>query len=132
MTQRSGWVAIVVTALILSGCSTSPRATPTVIVTPETHTYAYYLTGTAGGADVTYNTGSGTSQASDIALPLQNKSGTYGIQFTEADAPSFLYISAQNTGEDGELKCRIQMDDVVLAENTSSGAYAIVTCQASK
>ena len=50
----------------------------------------------------------------------------------EADAPSFLYISAQNTGEDGELKCLIQMDDVVLAENTSSGAYAIVTCQASK
>lgn len=118
--------------LLLAGCTASPPATvPEVTYTPKIHTYVYYVTGTAGGADVTYTTGSGTSQGS-VDIPMKNKSGTYGIQMTSENAPDFLYISAQNTGEYGEVTCRIQMDDVVLAENTASGAYMIATCQASK
>jgi len=120
-------------ALLLVGCTPARtlESLPDPSITPRVHTYGYYVIGSASSADVTYTTGSGTSQAS-IDLPLMNKAGQQGIRMTGSNAPDFLYISAQNTGEYGEVTCKIIIDDVVVAQNTASGAYMIATCQASK
>lgn len=103
-------------------------ATPMADYTPRTVTYAYYVEGSASGADVTYRTGTGTSQAS-VDLPLKNESGTEGIQMTSANAPQFLYISAQNSDSYGDVTCRIEIDGVVVSKNTASGGYKIATCE---
>lgn len=105
--------------------------TPGPAITPLVHTYGYYVDGSAPGANVTYTTGSGTSQAS-VDLPLMNKAGKVGIQMAGNDAPRFLYISAQNTGDDGGLTCQITVDGVVVAQNSASGAFTIATCELSR
>lgn len=121
----------VLLVVVLAGCTSPQTLESRPSLTPRVHTYGYYVTGTASGADVTYTTGSGTSQAS-VDLPLMNKSGKQGIQMVGDAAPDFLYISAQNSGESGEVMCQITVDGVVVAQNTASGAFMIATCQASK
>jgi hypothetical protein len=38
------------------------------------------------------------------------------------------YVSAQNNGDHGTITCSIRVDGEVVQTNSSSGAYAIVTC----
>lgn len=117
--------------LLFAGCSTpAARVTPTPTpVHPQW--IAYYVRGEATSANVTYRTGSGTSQA-EVDLPLRNKAGDEGIQMTSDNAPDFLYISAQNAGEYGDVTCSIVIDGTVVSENTASGAYMIATCEYSR
>lgn len=90
----------------------------------------YRLTGDASGADLTWMDGNGqTSQATGKAVPLNDGDGTGSIDFS-ARPGTFLYFSAQNTGSAGTLTCQIVVDGQVVAENTSSGGYAIVSCNA--
>lgn len=89
----------------------------------------YYVEGTAKSATVTIKKPDGTEQA-EIKLPLENTGGTRGVRFTAPSGQS-LYVSAQNTGETGDVTCRITVNGTTVAENTSSGAYSIASCQAS-
>ncbi len=41
---------------------------------------------------------------------------------------AFVYISVQNRGDSGSVTCSITVDNVVVAENTSSGGYVIASC----
>ncbi|QLQ14397.1 MAG: hypothetical protein HZY73_11110 [Micropruina sp.] len=91
---------------------------------------AYYLEGDAESADITVSTASGTSQQQGVDVPLMNKNGEAGLHYYGPAVPGFAYISAQNNGS-GDLTCRIELDGKVIAQNTSSGRYAIVTCKAS-
>jgi hypothetical protein len=124
----------IVLALLLGGCaggvgavpSASPTASPTPIKPPMV---IYELDGTATDANITIETPTGMSQQS-VDVPLRNKSGSKGLRFTDFNYGAFLYISAQNDGEYGDLTCRIRVDGEVVSENTASGAYAIATCQA--
>lgn len=122
---------VVLLVLLVAGCSSPSTLEARPSATPRVHTYGYYVDGSASGANVTYTTGSGTSQAS-VDLPLMNKAGKMGIQMVGDDAPHFLYISAQNTGDSGDLMCQITVDGIVVAQNSASGAYMIATCQASR
>ncbi|QXE36198.1 hypothetical protein KQY30_20080 [Streptomyces sp. GMY02] len=89
----------------------------------------YRLTGSADGADLTFTDGRGQmAQAAGKAVPLVSTDGA-PLDFTAVRGTS-LYLSAQNTGSTGDLTCQILVDDMVVAENTSSGGYTIVTCQA--
>jgi hypothetical protein len=83
----------------------------------------YRLRGDARAVDMTWTDGNGqTSQANGLALPLSD-----GLSFS-AQTGSLMYLSAQNTGSDGYVTCEIVVDGEVVAQNTSSGGYAIVTC----
>jgi hypothetical protein len=94
------------------------------------HQIAYYLTGSAQSADLTLQlSAGGQSQQQNVGIPLMNKSGTAGLEFTANDG-DFLYISAQNNGG-GTLHCRITEDGSTVAAQTSRGQYAIVTCSGS-
>lgn len=84
----------------------------------------YEVTGPAK-ASVTYMTeGFQTAQVQDAKLPFRKD-----IQFTN-DVGKFsgLSLVAQNSGAKGDITCRILLDGKEVASNTSSGAYAVVTC----
>lgn len=106
----------------------NPKTGGPAFVAPTTHAIVYLLTGTATGADITISTGGGgQSQQQGVDVPLTSTTGTPGIRFT-ANSGDFLYISAQNTGG-GDLTCSITEDGTVVSTNTSSGEFAIATCQ---
>ncbi|MEO3978792.1 hypothetical protein [Streptomyces sp. CAU 1734] len=89
----------------------------------------YRVLGSATGADLTWTDGRGqTSQASGKAVPLTSKDGR-PLGFVATRGAS-LYLSAQNTGASGDLTCEIVVNGHVIAKNTSSGGYTVVTCQA--
>jgi len=87
----------------------------------------YEVDGSASSANVTYETPTGTSQGS-VDLPMRNKLGQVGLHF-KFEPGAFLYISAQNDGEYGDVTCRIKVDGEVVSENTATGDYAIATCK---
>lgn len=102
-----------------SGSSTSSTLTST------TRTVTYEVVGSATGATITYQAPTGTAQAS-IKVPLATKSGEK-VSF-EMDRGDFVYISAQNKGTSGNIICRISVAGKVISTVTSSGAYAIASC----
>lgn len=117
------------TVLLLTACSpsasTSSSAPPDA---PLVVTYEVVGQGTST-ASLTIATPTGTSQ-SKADLPVRNKSGSEGLIFHGFSHGAFLYVSAQNDEDSGEVTCRIKVGDAVVSENSASGAYEIATCQA--
>lgn len=93
-------------------------------------TVTYKVEGTTKMASITYeNAGGDTSQQSDIDVPLTRKvDGGQGIVLQGMHRGDFLYISAQNSKEYGSVTCIIEVDGVVVEQNTSHGGYTIATC----
>jgi hypothetical protein len=87
----------------------------------------YEVEGTAVSATITAQMPTGTSQGTGKTLPLMTTSGR-GLTNTFRRG-AFVYISAQNEDEFGDITCRITVDGVVISENAASGGYAIATCQ---
>lgn len=80
----------------------------------------YSVTGSAGSVSITQrNVGGGTEQY-DSSLPL---SRSFWIR-----PGSFLYISAQNNGDSGDVRCNITSNGRTVQSASSSGAYVIATC----
>ena len=80
----------------------------------------YSVTGSAGSVSITQrNVGGGTEQY-DSSLPL---SRSFWIR-----PGSFLYISAQNNGDSGDVNCAITRSGRTVQTASSSGAYVIATC----
>lgn len=88
----------------------------------STRQVVYVVTGTASTVDVTMQAPSGTRQESGVRVPVYP-----GYTYTMSPG-DFVYISAQNRGETGSVSCRILVDGVAVADNTSSGAYVIASC----
>ncbi len=116
--EKWRWGALIILALCLylftwaAGLG-SPTGTAGKDVT-------YTVSGTATSASITYqNEGGGTSQVK-VTLPW-----THVIH---SPSSNFLYISAQNEGQFGDISCEIKVDDNIVKTSTSSGAYTIVSC----
>lgn len=123
------WLGLgVVVAAMAYGASYNQPAAGSASAS-NTHTVTCKLGGTARSADITYsNADGGTSQQSTVDVPLTRKSdGGEGIQF-QATEGQFLYISAQNHGEYGDITCTIEVDGIPMKTSRSSGAYTIATC----
>lgn len=95
--------------------------------TSSVRTVVYEVEGTAKSVDITMESTSGTSQQSNLKVPLSSKSGSRGLTL-EMNRGDFVYISAQNQGSSGSVTCRITVDGVVVSTVTSSGGYTIATC----
>lgn len=93
---------------------------------PTTHHVLYEVEGTTDWASVTMATPTGTRQISPD-VPMTRTNGERGLEAT-VEPGEFLYISAQNKRGHGTIVCRITVDGEVIAENESSGGYAIATC----
>jgi hypothetical protein len=117
-----GGVAVTLTACGASGTS----ATSFQNDGPDIEV-VYEVTGTATGVDITMEGVSGTSQQSDVAVPLTNQSGKPGLHLSKKSG-DFLYISAQNNDDTGSVTCTIKADGKVISTVTSNGAYTIATC----
>lgn len=129
-----GVVAVLAVGVTLAGCASGDAGNlvPVDQWTPPPPTVVTYdVTGSATSADITYATPSGTSQQQGVDVPLKMKgSGKRGLTFDTFGRAAFLYISAQNKDEYGDVTCTIKVDGEVVATNTASGGYAVATCEA--
>ena len=125
----------------LSACSSAgSSAAPVSVAEAATVSVLYEVDGSASAADITLETGSGTSQQS-VKVPLTSKSsGKKGLTFN-MERGAFVYISAQNTGQMrpgasinspdfyGRVTCRITVDGKVISENSTTSKYGIASCK---
>jgi hypothetical protein len=83
----------------------------------------------ARSASVTMTTPTGQVQANPD-LPMKRRDAT--VSGVDYDFPrgSIVGIVAQNNDSYGSITCKISVDGVYVSENTSSGAYAVVSCSA--
>jgi hypothetical protein len=117
----TGWISSAGRAPVSSGSGSSNSSS----ITSTTRTVTYEVLGGATAATITYQAPTGTAQAS-VKLPLATKSG--GTVTFEMDRGDFVYISAQNKGTSGNIICRISVNGKVISTVTSSGSYAIASC----
>jgi hypothetical protein len=87
------------------------------------HLIEYKLDGSARTVGVTYRNPTGGTEQKDVALPA-------GMTFYAATG-SFVYLSAQNQGDNGEVHVAVLVDGRLLQEATSSTAYGIATASGS-
>ena len=94
---------------------TTPTRAPAP-VTPSQVQVTYSATGTV---DVTIQTPTGTQQFGHVTNP--------SYQFSFAPG-AFVYISAQNQNDSGNVSCTVTSNGRTVSSNTSSGAYVIASC----
>jgi Mycobacterium membrane protein len=126
------WIALLGGLVVVAGCGSSggsAASVPASAYTPTTHTVIYEADGSAESADYTLRSPDGGTQQGGFDLPMRDVTGRKGLVSTGFSSGDFVYLSVQNQGEIGSLTCRITVDGVVISENTSTGAYAIATCQ---
>jgi hypothetical protein len=82
----------------------------------------YQVTGSATDASLTYENGGGGTSQEKVTLPWS--------QTVKAPESGFLYISAQNEHDYGDITCTITVDGKVIKTSTSTGAYTIASCSA--
>jgi hypothetical protein len=120
-------VAIGLFVLIWTADSRGGEVAPPAVNAPAKVDVLYEVEGTTSSASVTMQTPTGTSQITP-AVPMRRESdGRRGLE-AEFSPGSFVYISAQNKQSSGTITCRITVNGSVIAENTSSGGYAIASC----
>jgi hypothetical protein len=82
------------------------------------HSVTYKVTGSARSVSVTYQNGTGgTEQKSNVSVPWE---ATF-----QATSGAFLYLSAQNQGDSGNLSTEIDVDGSTRKQANASGAYVI-------
>ena len=124
-------LAIMVVAVVLtsptkssSGSDTSSPSSDgpspiSSVLNPE-HSVTYKVTGSARSVDVTYENGTGgTEQKSHVAVPWS--------QTFQSSSGAYLYLSAQNQGNGGDLTTEIDVDGVYRKTADASGAYVIAS-----
>ena len=118
-----GITVVGVAALIGVGVSTGGAVTEQQ---DEGFEVVYYAAGSAAGGSITMSTPSGIQQH-DVSLPLQSTSGETGVHFTVGNG-EFLSIMIQNQADTGTVTCEIVVDGATVAQNTTSAAYGIASC----
>lgn len=84
----------------------------------------YSVTGTAKSVNITMTNSNGdTSQFSKVAVPWERS--FRGV------AGDFVYISAQNNGEEGTVITTIYKNEEIFKTSKSSGGYVISTSSGS-
>jgi hypothetical protein len=124
---------IAVAGLLLSGCGGSAKepasSVPVAAYTPTVHKVIYAAEGEGPKtASYTWRSPTGTEQV-EADLPLATKDGQVGLHIDGFGSGDFLYLSVQNRESFGSVTCQIIVDGVEVSSNTSSGGYAIASCQ---
>lgn len=102
--------AVLIITMVI-GCSTAADSS---------HAVRYTVGGTASSFDITYeNEDGGTSQKSDVS-----SGWSYSFEAEEGD---FVYISAQNTTDNGSVEVTIYNNGEVFKTSESEGEYVIAT-----
>lgn len=101
--------------------STSRSVNTAVPAKVTSYSVRYEVLGSAKTVSITMeNSDGGTEQRSSVTLPYK---------VTQTFSPgSFVYISAQNNTDTGNVICKIFVDDQEVKKSSSTGAYVIATC----
>jgi hypothetical protein len=94
---------------------------PAIPPAPAGPAATYLLAGTAPEVSVTLNNETGGTEQFTTTLPYERALPT-------APPNGFVYISAQNQADYGDVTCTITAGFGILQTATSSGAYVIATC----
>lgn len=146
--MNRGVIALIVVACVLlplavfavaviGGRSSSPQASaPQSAGKPSTGTVSRGTT-TTGKRDVAYEvTGEGTSS---VDVTYRNETGGTDNEraanlpyryFLRLESGDFASVFAQNAEESGSITCILKVDEVVVASQTSRGAFAVASCSA--
>ena len=135
------FIPVITAAVILSAagaCAPADGADPNLATPPPAshssskpsksklpkgmHAVTYKIGGSASRALVTYSTPSGQEQQNGAHVPWKRS--------MKAKDFDVLAVSAQNSGS-GTITCEIDVDGKVVKRSKSSGAYAVVSCDAS-
>lgn len=110
------------TAVAPAPGATTADETATTTKKPAKNTVVYEVTGDSGTANnITYfGENANQSQETDAALPWRSKT-------FDKSKTTLTGVTAQNGGS-GEITCKIIVNGKVEVENTSKGAYAVVSC----
>jgi hypothetical protein len=85
------------------------------------NTYKYEVTGTATSVRVTITDKNGGTAQHTVDIP-------WSYSFDKLENENiFLYLSAQNQDNEGTVTVKIYIEDKVIKETTSSGAYCIAS-----
>lgn len=79
-----------------------------------------YIVAGTGTASISYMTGDGMSQATNVKLPW-----TINLSYVPKHLRS---VTAQHVKGSGNIGCEIDADGAIASVNSSSGEYALVTC----
>ena len=92
---------------------------------PAGSVVVYEVLGKGSAGNVTYmKEGFSQEQQTSAKLPWRKE-----LQFKDQiGAFSPLSLVAQNGAKGGDITCRITVDGEIVGESTSSGQYAVVTC----
>ena len=105
-------------AILFVNCGDNQLLGPTV------YNVEYKVTGSASTVSLTYtNSNGGASQESDVSVPW-----SYSFKGSPDD---FVYISAQNQGDNGSVTVTIYKNGSSFKTSTSNGAYVIATASGS-
>ena len=84
----------------------------------------YWIGGTASSGSVSYKTASGIEQ---VGAQIPQPDGWRVARFfTDVGDP--LSLSIQNRDDRGSVTCRIEVDGVIISENTSHGRFVVAMC----
>ena len=98
-------------------------------VTEEKQTRVVLEAEGAGGAaqaDITYSFGQASTQANGQSLPWRRTASRKVSGF------DVLRLDVQNAGERGSVTCRISVNGKVVADNTSTGPFAVASCSSNR
>ena len=84
-----------------------------------TYNVKYEVTGSASKVFITYQNENGGTSQEEASVP-------WSYSFT-AESGDFVYVSAQNQGDNGSVTVTIYKDGEVFKTSTSSGGYVIAT-----
>lgn len=105
----------------------SPSAPPLPVAMPSlpagAHQVEYSITGSAAAVGLTYQNASGGTEQNVVGLP--SSMSFYSL------AGRFVYLSAQNKTNSGDVHVSITIDGRLLQQATSSSAYGIATASGS-
>jgi hypothetical protein len=104
---------------VIASLVNNQESSPSVGGDGAEHNVTYRVEGPARGSITYQNENDDTSQETDARLPWSTT-----IRVSEG---SFLYVSAQNSAEFGDMTCTIEVDGSVAETNASSGAFSICT-----
>jgi hypothetical protein len=123
---------VVLFGSLISAITNSFEPTPPPPLGESSVPLSYEVDGTGSDVDITYTTFidgiDSTQQETGQRLPFERD---FDVAYGGAATYNSYTLTAVNGDNDGDVTCRISLDDRVLIEQTASGAFATATCTVS-
>ena len=128
MKKSTAWLIILGLVVVLVGMflivGSGRPSVPTPVPAPQTVIVTYEVGGARYKADITINNATGGTEQKTVDIPWHTKFRT--------NVGQFLYVSAQiDSDRDSEVTCKILVNDRVIQQASSKGAFAIASCSGS-